>query len=96
MSAVLAKVARRCAPPCRSAASRLARIGGVFILRESPARAANPVLFFSGGKDSIVLLRLAEKPSGREISVPADAYRTPGTNFPEVIAFRDDARGRAP
>ena len=33
----------------------------IFILREVAGECANPVLFFSGGKDSIVLLRLAEK-----------------------------------
>ena len=33
----------------------------IFILRELAGECANPVLFFSGGKDSLVLLRLAEK-----------------------------------
>ena len=33
----------------------------IYILREVAGESANPVLFFSGGKDSICLLRLAEK-----------------------------------
>jgi len=61
----------------------------VFILREVAGECANPVLFFSGGKDSIVLLRLAEKAfrPGR-IPFPLLHIDT-GHNFPEVIAFRD-------
>ena len=61
----------------------------IFILREVAGEAANPVLFFSGGKDSIVLLRLAEKAlrPGR-FPFPLLHIDT-GRNFPEVIAFRD-------
>ena len=61
----------------------------IFILREVAGEAANPVLFFSGGKDSIVLLRLAEKAfrPGR-FPFPLLHIDT-GHNFPEVIAFRD-------
>jgi sulfate adenylyltransferase subunit 2 len=61
----------------------------VHILREVAGEAANPVLFFSGGKDSIVLLRLAEKAfrPGR-FPFPLLHIDT-GHNFPEVIAFRD-------
>ena len=49
----------------------------------------NPALLFSGGKDSIVLLRLAEKAfrPGR-FPFPLLHIDT-GHNFPEVIAFRD-------
>ena len=61
----------------------------VFILREVAGECANPVLFFSGGKDSIVLLRLAEKAfrPGR-FPFPLLHIDT-GHNFDEVIAFRD-------
>jgi sulfate adenylyltransferase subunit 2 len=61
----------------------------IYILREVAGEAANPVLFFSGGKDSICLLRLAEKAfrPGR-FPFPLMHIDT-GHNFPEVIAFRD-------
>jgi sulfate adenylyltransferase subunit 2 len=61
----------------------------VFILREVAGECARPVLLFSGGKDSIVLLRLAEKAfrPGR-FPFPLLHIDT-GQNFPEVIEFRD-------
>ncbi|MEE9222326.1 MAG: sulfate adenylyltransferase subunit CysD, partial [Nitrosomonadaceae bacterium] len=61
----------------------------VHILREVAAECANPALLFSGGKDSIVLLRLAEKAfrPGR-FPFPLMHIDT-GHNFPEVIEFRD-------
>ena len=61
----------------------------IHILRELAGECANPVLFFSGGKDSIVLLRLAEKAfrPGR-FPFPLLHIDT-GHNFDEVIAFRD-------
>jgi sulfate adenylyltransferase subunit 2 len=61
----------------------------VFILREVAAECAAPVLLFSGGKDSLVLLRLAEKAfrPGR-FPFPLLHIDT-GHNFPQVIAFRD-------
>jgi sulfate adenylyltransferase subunit 2 len=61
----------------------------IYILREVAGQCQNPVLFFSGGKDSIVLLRLAEKAfrPGR-FPFPLLHIDT-GHNFPEVIAFRD-------
>jgi sulfate adenylyltransferase subunit 2 len=61
----------------------------IYILREVAGESANPVLFFSGGKDSIVLLRLAEKAfrPGR-FPFPLLHIDT-GHNFGEVIAFRD-------
>ena len=61
----------------------------IFILREVAGECANPVLFFSGGKDSIVLLRLAEKAfrPGRFPFPPL--HIDTGHNFDEVIAFRD-------
>ena len=61
----------------------------IYILREVAGETANPVLLFSGGKDSIVLLRLAEKAfrPGR-FPFPLMHIDT-GHNFDEVIAFRD-------
>src|SRR5437868_8634364 len=61
----------------------------IYILREVAGQCQNPVLFFSGGKDSIVLLRLAEK-AFRPAKFPFPLLHVDtGHNFPEVIAFRD-------
>ncbi len=61
----------------------------IHILREVAAECANPVLLFSGGKDSTVLLRLAEK-AFRPSAFPFPLLHVDtGHNFPEVIAFRD-------
>jgi sulfate adenylyltransferase subunit 2 len=61
----------------------------VTVMREVAAELERPVLLFSGGKDSIVLLRLAEKAfrPGR-FPFPVMHVDT-GHNFPEVIEFRD-------
>jgi sulfate adenylyltransferase subunit 2 len=61
----------------------------VHIMREVAAELERPVLLFSGGKDSIVLLRLAEKAfrPGR-FPFPVMHVDT-GHNFSEVIDFRD-------
>src|SRR5215510_1793154 len=61
----------------------------IYILREVAGQCQSPVLFFSGGKDSICLLRLAEKAfrPGR-FPFPLLHIDT-GHNFSEVIAFRD-------
>src|SRR3984957_10667449 len=61
----------------------------VHIMREVAAEFERPVLLFSGGKDSIVLMRLAEKAfrPGR-FPFPVMHVDT-GHNFPEVIEFRD-------
>jgi sulfate adenylyltransferase subunit 2 len=74
----------------------------IYILRETAAAFERPALLFSGGKDSCVVLRLAEKAFKRQAGTQADgtarfAGRLPfpllhvdtGHNFPEVIAFRD-------
>jgi len=61
----------------------------VFIMREVAAEFQAPVLLFSGGKDSIVMLRLAEK-AFRPARFPFPLMHVDtGHNFPEVIAFRD-------
>ncbi len=61
----------------------------IHILREVAGQCANPVLLFSGGKDSVCLLRLAEKAfrPGR-FPFPLLHIDT-GHNYEEVIAFRD-------
>jgi len=61
----------------------------IFIFREAAAEFERPVLLFSGGKDSAVLLRLAEKAfrPGR-FPFPVMHVDT-GHNFPEAIDFRD-------
>lgn len=61
----------------------------IHIMREVAAECANPTLLFSGGKDSIVLLRLAEK-AFRPGRFPFPLLHVDtGHNFPEVIEFRD-------
>jgi sulfate adenylyltransferase subunit 2 len=58
-------------------------------MREVAAEFENPVLLFSGGKDSIVLLRLAEK-AFRPAPFPFPLMHVDtGHNFPEVIEYRD-------
>ena len=61
----------------------------IHIMREVAGQCANPVLLFSGGKDSICLLRIAEKAfrPGR-FPFPLMHIDT-GHNYPEVIDFRD-------
>jgi sulfate adenylyltransferase subunit 2 len=60
-------------PRCRAALDHLdwLEAEAIHILREVAGQCANPVLLFSGGKDSICLLRLAEK-----------AFRPGGSPFP--------------
>ena len=61
----------------------------VHIMREVAAELERPVLLFSGGKDSIVLLRLAEK-AFRPGPFPFPVMHVDtGHNFPEVLEFRD-------
>ena len=61
----------------------------IFILREVAAAFERPTLLFSGGKDSLVMLRCAEKAFGvGRIPYPLLMIDT-GHNFPEVTAFRD-------
>jgi sulfate adenylyltransferase subunit 2 len=62
----------------------------IYIMREVAGQCSNPALLFSGGKDSIVMLRLAEKAfrPGR-FPFPLLHIDT-GHNYSEVIAFRDE------
>ncbi len=61
----------------------------IHIMREVAAECKNPALLFSGGKDSIVMLRLAEK-AFRPARFPFPLVHIDTEhNFPEVIAFRD-------
>jgi sulfate adenylyltransferase subunit 2 len=64
---------------------------GIHIIREAVAECERPVLLFSGGKDSAVVLRLAVKAfHPARLPFPVMHVDT-GHNFPEVIAFRDRA-----
>ncbi len=61
----------------------------IHIFREVVAEFERPVLLFSGGKDSIVMLRLAEKAFWpARVPFPVMHIDT-GLNFPEVLEFRD-------
>lgn len=62
----------------------------IYVLREVWAQFQNPVILFSGGKDSIVVTHLARKafyPSKIPFSL---MHVDTGHNFPETIKFRDD------
>ena len=62
----------------------------IFVIREIAAQFENPVLLFSGGKDSILLTHLAKK-AFYPAKIPfALIHIDTGHNFPETIAFRDD------
>src|ERR1700685_4764132 len=71
----------------------------IHIMREVAAEFERPALLFSGGKDSIVMLALAEK-AFRPANIPFPVMHIDtGHNFPEVIDFRDrrgaEVQGRA-
>jgi len=62
----------------------------IFILREVWGQFQNPVILFSGGKDSILITHLAKK-AFHPAKIPfALMHVDTGHNFPEAIQFRDD------
>ncbi len=66
----------------------------IYVLRETAAQFENPVLLFSGGKDSIVMAHLAYKAfHPARLPFPLLHVDT-GHNFPETIAYRDRFVGR--
>jgi sulfate adenylyltransferase subunit 2 len=75
--------------PVRVGELRALEAEAVHIMREVAAELERPVLLFSGGKDSIVLLRLAEK-AFAPVDLPFPILHIDtGHNFAEVLAFRD-------
>jgi sulfate adenylyltransferase subunit 2 len=61
----------------------------IHIIREAVAESRNPALLFSAGKDSLVLLKLAQK-AFYPLNLPVVlVHIDTGHNFPEVIEFRD-------
>jgi sulfate adenylyltransferase subunit 2 len=88
MSAVLEEVATWTPPATLSHLDWL-ESEAIHILREVVAETQSPALLFSGGKDSIVMLRLAEK-AFRPDRFPFPLLHIDTEhNFPEVVAFRD-------
>ena len=61
----------------------------VYIMRETAAEFENPVILFSGGKDSITLVHLAEKAFYPEKIPFRLVHVDTGHNFPETLEFRD-------
>ncbi|MGV3639305.1 MAG: sulfate adenylyltransferase subunit CysD [Adhaeribacter sp.] len=61
----------------------------IFLIREAVAQFENPVLLFSGGKDSIVMTHLARKAFWPAKMPFPMLHVDTGHNFPETIAFRD-------
>lgn len=77
--------------PTETALSQLQRLEAesIHIFRETAAEGERPVLLFSGGKDSVVMLHLAAKAFWpAPIPFPVLHVDT-GHNFPEVLEFRD-------
>ncbi|HKY01665.1 MAG TPA: sulfate adenylyltransferase subunit CysD [Burkholderiales bacterium] len=88
MSAVLKPTDDQSSLPTRSHLDWL-ESEAIHIMRELAGECANPAVFFSGGKDSIVLLRLAEK-AFRPSRFPFPMLHIDTEhNYPEVIEFRD-------
>lgn len=62
----------------------------IYVLREVYSKFQNPVILFSGGKDSIVVTHLAKKAFYPSKIPFALLHVDTGHNFPETIKFRDD------
>src|ERR1700753_2006499 len=61
----------------------------IHVIREVASEFERPALLFSGGKDSIVMLALAEK-AFKPANIPFPVMHVDtGHNFPEVLAYRD-------
>ncbi len=73
-----------------SAHLRMLEAEGIYVMREVASQFERPVLMFSGGKDSIVMVHLARKAFyPAPIPFPLLHVDT-GHNFPEALAFRDN------
>src|SRR6202040_2553522 len=76
-------------PYCQLSQLDVLEAEAVHVMREVAAEFERPVMLFSGGKDSIVMLRLAEK-AFRPGRFPFPLMHVDTEhNFPEVIEFRD-------
>jgi sulfate adenylyltransferase subunit 2 len=76
--------------PVRTDHLDLLEAEAIFVLRETAAECQQPVLLFSGGKDSAVVLHLARKAFyPARLPFPIMHIDT-GHNFPEVLEYRDD------
>jgi len=62
----------------------------IFVIREVAAQFDNPVLLFSGGKDSIIMLHLAVKAFRPAIMPFTILHIDTGHNFPETLEYRDN------
>ena len=77
------------APRLRPTHLRILEAEAIAVLREVAASFEHPVLLFSGGKDSLVLLRLAEKAFHPQHFPFPLLHIDTGENFPETLVFRD-------
>ena len=67
----------------------------IYIMREVAGQFARPVLLFSGGKDSTVLIHLALKAFYPALPPFSIMHVDTGHNFPEALAFRDELVAKA-